>query len=106
MTNTHPVHRISRTHTEAPCGDLHDVVNALVDALTEVMSMDIPSDYALAELVWLAARSKAEATGVLARRLNVDFYDLAKAMSDPNSDAADELRDRLNDLVTGLVEYP
>ncbi|MGK0740733.1 hypothetical protein ACSHWG_02455 [Leucobacter sp. Z1108] len=106
MNNAHPRHRINRTHTEAPCGDLHDVVNALVDALTEVMSMDIPSDYALAELVWLTARSRAEATAVLAKRLNVDSYDLAEAMNDPNSDAADELRDRLNDLVTGLVEYP
>ena len=106
MNNAHPRHRINRTHTEAPCGDLHDVVNALVDALTEVMSMDIPSDYALAELVWLTARSRAEATAVLAKRLNVDSYDLAEAMNDPNSDAADELRDRLNDLVTGLVEHP
>ncbi|MGI8392589.1 hypothetical protein [Leucobacter sp. W1038] len=106
MNNTHPVHRISKTHTEAPCGDLHDVVNALTGALTEVMAMDIPSDYALAELVWLAGRSKAEATGVLARRLNVDFYDLIDAMDDPNSNAAAELRDRLNGLVTGLVEHP
>ena len=105
MTTTHPSQRImAKPRTGTPYGDLRNVVDALTEALTEVENTDIPSDYALAELAWLAGRAGAESAAPLAQRLNVDAYDLIKAMKDPHSDAAEELRERLNNIVEGLVD--
>ncbi len=101
MTDTHPSQRINRTPKTNPLNDLRNVVDALQDALTEAETAT-PTDRAIAELVWFAGRSQAEAIGVLAKRFNVDADDLRDAMQDPEE--FPDLAKRIGDLVDGLVE--
>lgn len=103
MNTRHPSQRLHPQAGVSPRNDLRNAVDALSTALTEVESVDVPSDYALAELVWLASRARAEAIAKLARRLNIDPDDLTDAMDMPYSEEAEEYGPQLNGLVAGLV---
>lgn len=104
MSANHPSQRVlAKTRSDSPYGDLRNVVDALTEALAEVENIDIPSDYALAELVWLASRAQSESAGPLAARLNVDAYEVLDAIHTPYSDSADKLRGPLNNILEGLV---
>lgn len=98
---THPSQRISHENRGHLLSDTKNAINALNNAIAFAYETGA-GEQELAELVWFASRTKAEAIAALAQKINVTDYEILDAMEDPEEHP--DLAARLNSLVDGLAE--